>query len=487
MLSLKKFLGSVAILMVLAGSSWAQNECSSHALFPIPTMNVVDSSGVVHQAACWNPASGAMTFPLYTPSSGGAVSSVFGRTGAVVALQNDYNNVPNLNIGNNDGEGIEFINTNHQVSIVDSAADDIQLGFGQGASMADAAGDFFQVSAGITLSAVAPNFIAATDPTGSVWGAATGGSQGAGTINAQGLFVNGVAPLTTAPVSSVFGRTGAVVAGANDYAAVNNVTVGDGTQSVQVITGTAIIVQGSEVLMRDTPGTDSIAANNATAGITITTATGHHVVTQEGAGSQWVNASGGGLTGGSMGVGTINAIGLFVNGNAAFAPSNTVFSFSGSTLSLGAGGHGTGLVNFSGTTSGNGNFGCIAVCTNFTAQLPLSAPGFDTNTNCAAAGTAASPSVVTCTAAPAGAFSCNVAASGATCVVNTTIVTANSEVFITPATGSTLNTRLGITCNTTADTPTGPRVSGVTAGTGFAISLGSFTGNPECFYFHIMN
>lgn len=40
--------------------------------------------------------------------------------------------------------------------------------------------------------------IVATEPTGSVWGGATGGAKGAGTINAQGLYVNNV------PVTGVF-------------------------------------------------------------------------------------------------------------------------------------------------------------------------------------------------------------------------------------------------------------------------------------------
>ena len=35
--------------------------------------------------------------------------------------------------------------------------------------------------------------VTATEPTGSVWGSATGGAKGAGTINATGLYVNGTA------------------------------------------------------------------------------------------------------------------------------------------------------------------------------------------------------------------------------------------------------------------------------------------------------
>lgn len=61
-------------------------------------------------------------------------------------------------------------------------------------------------SAGLTVTAngasitgpIAMNgAITITDTTGSVWGAATGGAKGSGTINATGLFINGVAVPTT--------------------------------------------------------------------------------------------------------------------------------------------------------------------------------------------------------------------------------------------------------------------------------------------------
>ena len=52
--------------------------------------------------------------------------------------------------------------------------------------------------------------------------------------------------------------------------------------------------------------------------------------------------------------------------------------------------------------------------------------------NCVAAGTAASTSVVSCGAAPAGMVYCDVDASAATCVVDTTAVTTHSMISITP-------------------------------------------------------
>lgn len=60
-----------------------------------------------------------------------------------------------------------------------------------------------------------------TNTTGSmVLGTPTGGNQGAGTLNALALYVNGVSVVASAtPVTSVFSRTGAVVAQSGDYAA----------------------------------------------------------------------------------------------------------------------------------------------------------------------------------------------------------------------------------------------------------------------------
>lgn len=126
---------------------------------------------------------------------------------------------------------------------------------------------------------------------------------------------------------------------------------------------------------------------------------------------------------------------------------------------------------------------------------PLASPTFTgtvtyplvaTTTHCAGAGTAANPSVVFCSAAPAGLFSCATAASAGTCVVDTTAVTANSAIQIQP--DSTLGTALSVTCNTTADSGlTAPRVSARSAGTSFTITLGTFTTNPECFSYLVIN
>lgn len=109
-----------------------------------------------------------------------------------------------------------------------------------------------------------------------------------------------------------------------------------------------------------------------------------------------------------------------------------------------------------------------------------------TSTNCAATGTAANPSVASCSVANAGSFSCATNASTGTCVVNTTAVTANSEIFITQRSDTTTGTRLGVTCNATLTTAI-PEITAVTAGTSFTINLGTITTNPECFSYFIVN
>ena len=117
-----------------------------------------------------------------------------------------------------------------------------------------------------------------------------------------------------------------------------------------------------------------------------------------------------------------------------------------------------------------------------TVTYPLIA----TTTHCAGAGTAANPSVASCSAAPSGFFSCATNASTGTCQVNTTAVTANSVIQIQP--DSTLGTALSVTCNTTADSGlTAPRVSARSAGTSFTITMGTYSTNPECFSYLIIN
>ena len=131
--------------------------------------------------------------------------------------------------------------------------------------------------------------------------------------------------------------------------------------------------------------------------------------------------------------------------------------------------------------------GVVSVGTALANSLgTLKAGLYATGTNCAAVGTAANPSVASCTAAAAGSFSCATNASTGTCTVNTTAVTANSEIFIVGRNDTTTGTRLSVTCNTGITTAL-PEISAVVAATSFTINLGTFTTNPECFSYFIVN
>jgi len=111
----------------------------------------------------------------------------------------------------------------------------------------------------------------------------------------------------------------------------------------------------------------------------------------------------------------------------------------------------------------------------------LSAALYASNTNCAAAGSAANPSLVACAAAPTGAFSCDFAASGGTCVVSTTAVTANSNIIVKQV--SYLSTRLSVTCTATPLVGS-DMVTAITPATNFTVTLGTFT-NSACFVYWI--
>ena len=116
------------------------------------------------------------------------------------------------------------------------------------------------------------------------------------------------------------------------------------------------------------------------------------------------------------------------------------------------------------------------------------AKGWRTTTNCAANGTAANPSVASCTAAAAGMFSCATNASTGTCTVNTTAVTANSEITITQNAADGGASQLNVTCNTgNVLSATAPILAAKVAATSFTINLGTVTTNPACFEYIIVN
>lgn len=120
------------------------------------------------------------------------------------------------------------------------------------------------------------------------------------------------------------------------------------------------------------------------------------------------------------------------------------------------------------------------------AQILQSGAVNPNNGNCSAVGTSASPSVASCSNASQGNFSCATAATGATCQVNTTRVTANSQIYVQE--DETQGTKIGVTCNTgTTVIPTSRLLASKVAGTSFTINLGTVTTNPACFSYRIDN
>lgn len=135
-----------------------------------------------------------------------------------------------------------------------------------------------------------------------------------------------------------------------------------------------------------------------------------------------------------------------------------------------------------------GIIGASTSCSTANSSGTYKAAKYASDTNCAGVGTAASPSVVTCSSASAGHFSCATNATGATCVVNTTAVNATSQIFVQEDDAAYVGTRLGVTCNTSTNVlPASRLVASASAGVSFTINLGTVTTNPACFSYLIVN
>lgn len=106
----------LAGMMLLTMPAIAQHECDTIPANVLQT--ATDSHGVVHQIECWNAATGQTSFPRSGGSGG--VTSVFTRTGAVVAAAGDYSAVGSLNLG--DGtQQILFNNSNITMNSAENA------------------------------------------------------------------------------------------------------------------------------------------------------------------------------------------------------------------------------------------------------------------------------------------------------------------------------------------------------------------------------
>jgi hypothetical protein len=161
---------------------------------------------------------------------------------------------------------------------------------------------------------------------------------------------------------------------------------------------------------------------------------------------------------------------LYSNGGVAFAWGGGVTSnYFANGLTVGS---------FTATPSNGLAVGTTAQFT-VTGTGLTTAPLYATSTNCSSS---ASPAV--CGAAAAGSVAI-VAGTNPTIVVNTTAVTANSQIILTE--DQSLGTKLGVTCNTTL--PTGAaNVTARTAGTSFTAEItGVFSTNPVCVSYSIVN
>jgi hypothetical protein len=159
--------------------------------------------------------------------------------------------------------------------------------------------------------------------------------------------------------------------------------------------------------------------------------------------------------------------------NAGACGANASLTFNGSnTLAVGAN-SGTAIVNI-----GNGGQNIasnFAVSGTLFASGAWSATSYLSATNC---NSTASPAV--CGSAAAGMFV--LAAAATTVTVNTTAVTANSEIIV--FNDDSLGTRLGVTCNTGLDNVL---VSARTPATSFTVTGSAPVTNPNCYSYIIIN
>lgn len=122
---------------------------------------------------------------------------------------------------------------------------------------------------------------------------------------------------------------------------------------------------------------------------------------------------------------------------------------------------------------------------NCTTLSPLTAAAITGSTLNTGANCSSSASPAVCAAAAGGSIAIP-AGVNQTLQINTTAVTANSQIFLTIDEG--LGTKLGVTCNTTLATLTQPVVTARSAGASFTIQLsGTTTANPVCVSYMVLN
>jgi hypothetical protein len=217
---------------------WGTLNLAAHAPVNINDGNVWVASNHIYARL------NGVTYQLDQQSTGGAVTTVFGRSGAVVATAGDYNTAQVSESGNlyftnarsisstltgyTSGAGtisatdtilsaIQKLNGNFAAYVPPSAP--VSSVFGRTGAVVAASGDYTtaQVTESGNLYFTNARSISST---------LTGYASGAGTISASDTILSAIQKLNgnfaaytppVAPVSSVFGRTGAVVSTSGDY------------------------------------------------------------------------------------------------------------------------------------------------------------------------------------------------------------------------------------------------------------------------------
>ena len=180
--------------------------------------------------------------------------------------------------------------------------------------------------------------------------------------------------------------------------------------------------------------------------------------------------------GGQTRINSQAAVPVVINGDAGSGTGGLQVQSGGATPTLLVSIGGGGTLNGPNSNYTLGSSGTVTAIGSSTFST------YRTTTNCASA---LSPAL--CGSAAAGSAAIPVGTVSESLQVNTTAVTSNSQIILTP--DSTLGTKLGITCDSTlAELASGLAVTNKSGGVGFTVThSGSITTNPLCFSYSIIN
>lgn len=249
---------------------------------------------------------------------------------------------------------------------------------GTGANSASAARTALSAAASggnTDITSLSPTGSLTLNPTtGTVVGSPTGGVKGAGTINATGLFVNGVAVgVGSGSVSSVSGSggtTGLTLTG-GPITTSGTLTLGGTLAVASGGTGQTSYTNGQLLIGNTTGNTLALGTLTAGAGITITNGAGSITIATSGGSGTVTSVGGTGTVNGLTLTGTVTTsgnltLGGTLSGIANSALTNSAITINGTSVSLGGtisvgtvtSVGGTGSVNgltLSGTVTGSGS------------------------------------------------------------------------------------------------------------------------------------